>query len=172
MKEVKVVEGSEAVALAVKACRPHVISAFPISPQTHIVESLARMVADGELKRGIYPHGIRIFRGQCSGGRLGRRKPQLYGLFLPGAAADDGSALCQCGYAPALCHHRRQPLHFRAHQYSGRSSGHHVPARCGTDSVLCGKLPGGLRHSPGRFQNRRGSRRSCCRSWCAWTAGC
>ena len=49
MKDVKVIEGSEAVALAVKACRPHVVSAFPISPQTHIVESLARMVADGEL---------------------------------------------------------------------------------------------------------------------------
>jgi pyruvate ferredoxin oxidoreductase alpha subunit len=49
MNEVKVVEGSEAVALAVKACRPHVVSAFPISPQTHIVESLARMVADGDL---------------------------------------------------------------------------------------------------------------------------
>ena len=49
MNEVKVVEGSEAVALAVKACRPQVISAFPISPQTHIVEGLARMVADGEL---------------------------------------------------------------------------------------------------------------------------
>jgi pyruvate ferredoxin oxidoreductase alpha subunit len=49
MKEVKVVEGSEAVALAVKACRPHVISAYPISPQTHIVESLARMVADGDM---------------------------------------------------------------------------------------------------------------------------
>jgi pyruvate ferredoxin oxidoreductase alpha subunit len=45
----EVVEGSEAVALAVKACRPHVISAYPISPQTHIVERLARMVADGEL---------------------------------------------------------------------------------------------------------------------------
>ena len=50
MKKVKVVEGSEAVALAVRACRPHVVSAYPISPQTHIVESLARMVADGDLK--------------------------------------------------------------------------------------------------------------------------
>jgi len=49
MKNVKVVEGSEAVALAVKACRPHVISAFPISPQTHIVEALASMVAEGNL---------------------------------------------------------------------------------------------------------------------------
>ena len=49
MDSIKVVEGSEAVALAVKACWPHVISAYPISPQTHIVESLARMVADGDI---------------------------------------------------------------------------------------------------------------------------
>jgi pyruvate ferredoxin oxidoreductase alpha subunit len=49
MNNVNVMEGSEAVAMAVKACRPQVISAFPISPQTHIVEGLARMVADGAL---------------------------------------------------------------------------------------------------------------------------
>lgn len=49
MSLIKVVEGSEAVALAVKACRPHVISAYPITPQTHIVEALAKMMADGEL---------------------------------------------------------------------------------------------------------------------------
>ncbi len=49
MGNIKVVEGSEAVALAVKACRPHVISAYPISPQTHIVEGLAKMVADGDI---------------------------------------------------------------------------------------------------------------------------
>lgn len=49
MNDTRVVEGSEAVALAVKSCRPQVISAYPISPQTHIVESLARMIADGVL---------------------------------------------------------------------------------------------------------------------------
>ncbi len=49
MSHVNVVEGSEAVAYAVKACRPQVISAYPISPQTHIVERLAQMRADGEL---------------------------------------------------------------------------------------------------------------------------
>jgi pyruvate ferredoxin oxidoreductase alpha subunit len=49
MADIRVVEGSEAVALAVKACRPHVIAAYPISPQTHIVEALARMAADGDL---------------------------------------------------------------------------------------------------------------------------
>jgi pyruvate ferredoxin oxidoreductase alpha subunit len=50
MSHIKVVEGSEAVALAVKACRPQVISSYPISPQTHIVEHLAKMVADGDLE--------------------------------------------------------------------------------------------------------------------------
>jgi pyruvate ferredoxin oxidoreductase alpha subunit len=50
MSDSKVVEGSEAVALAVKACHPEVISAYPISPQTHIVERLAQMIADGELE--------------------------------------------------------------------------------------------------------------------------
>jgi pyruvate ferredoxin oxidoreductase alpha subunit len=49
MIETRVLEGSEAVALAVKACRPQVIGAYPISPQTHIVEALARMTADGDL---------------------------------------------------------------------------------------------------------------------------
>jgi pyruvate ferredoxin oxidoreductase alpha subunit len=38
-----------AVARAVALCRPGVISAYPITPQTHIVEDLAQMVADGEL---------------------------------------------------------------------------------------------------------------------------
>jgi pyruvate ferredoxin oxidoreductase alpha subunit len=46
----KVIEGSKAVAEAVKVCRPHVVSAYPITPQTHIVENLSKMVADGELK--------------------------------------------------------------------------------------------------------------------------
>ena len=42
-------EGSFAVAEIVKLCKPGVISAYPITPQTHIVEELAQMVADGEL---------------------------------------------------------------------------------------------------------------------------
>jgi len=43
-------EGSRAVASVVKLCKPGVISAYPITPQTHIVEELAQMVANGELK--------------------------------------------------------------------------------------------------------------------------
>jgi pyruvate ferredoxin oxidoreductase alpha subunit len=40
------IEGSSAVSDAVRMCRPDVISAYPITPQTHIVENLAEMVAN------------------------------------------------------------------------------------------------------------------------------
>ncbi|RLI34055.1 pyruvate ferredoxin oxidoreductase [Candidatus Bathyarchaeota archaeon] len=43
------VKDSEAVALAVKLANVDVIAAYPITPQTHIVEVLSQMVADGEL---------------------------------------------------------------------------------------------------------------------------
>jgi pyruvate ferredoxin oxidoreductase alpha subunit len=41
--------GNEAVAQAVRLCRPHVISAYPITPQTIVVERLSEMVEDGSL---------------------------------------------------------------------------------------------------------------------------
>jgi len=43
------VEGSRAVADAVALCRPEVICAYPISPQTHIVENLSQLVKTGQL---------------------------------------------------------------------------------------------------------------------------
>jgi pyruvate ferredoxin oxidoreductase alpha subunit len=42
-------EGSHAVADAVALCRPEVVCAYPISPQTHIVEALSDKVRTGEL---------------------------------------------------------------------------------------------------------------------------
>ena len=44
------VEGSHAVASAVALCRPQVICAYPITPQTHIVEGLGEMVKSGQLQ--------------------------------------------------------------------------------------------------------------------------
>lgn len=44
------VSGNEAVALGVRLARPHVISAYPITPQTTVVERLSEMVEDGSLK--------------------------------------------------------------------------------------------------------------------------
>lgn len=45
-----ILEGSHAIAEAVRLVKPDVISAYPITPQTHIVERLAEMVAEGELE--------------------------------------------------------------------------------------------------------------------------
>jgi len=45
----KQIEGSRAVAEAVALCRPEVICAYPITPQTHIVENLGQMVKGGEV---------------------------------------------------------------------------------------------------------------------------
>jgi pyruvate ferredoxin oxidoreductase alpha subunit len=46
----EIMEGSHAVAKAVKQCRPQVVPAYPITPQTHIVEAIAGMVANCELQ--------------------------------------------------------------------------------------------------------------------------
>jgi pyruvate ferredoxin oxidoreductase alpha subunit len=43
------IEGSAAVAETVGLCRPEVICAYPISPQTHIVEGLSAIVKEGRL---------------------------------------------------------------------------------------------------------------------------
>jgi len=45
----KQIEGSRAVAEAVAMCRPQVICAYPITPQTHIIEALSAMVKKEEL---------------------------------------------------------------------------------------------------------------------------
>ncbi|WNM25870.1 transketolase C-terminal domain-containing protein [Demequina capsici] len=45
----EVLEGSQAVARTVARCRPGVVCAYPISPQTHIVEALSVMARTGEL---------------------------------------------------------------------------------------------------------------------------
>ena len=45
----KLIEGSHAIADAVQLCAPKVIAAYPITPQTHIVERISEMVANGEL---------------------------------------------------------------------------------------------------------------------------
>ena len=43
----QVIECSQAVAEAVKLCKPSVVAMYPITPQTHIVERLADFINDG-----------------------------------------------------------------------------------------------------------------------------
>ncbi len=84
---IKVVRGFYAVAYAVKLCKPDVICAYPITPQTEIVENLAEMYANGELERcsyitaesefeaasilvGASATGARTFTATCSQGLI------------------------------------------------------------------------------------------------------
>ena len=48
-------EGSLAMAEAVRLANVDVVAAYPITPQTHIVERLAEMVANGELNSAYIP---------------------------------------------------------------------------------------------------------------------
>jgi pyruvate ferredoxin oxidoreductase alpha subunit len=45
----KQIEGSHAMAEAIALCRPQVICAYPITPQTHIVEGVGELVRTGQL---------------------------------------------------------------------------------------------------------------------------
>jgi len=45
---IEILEGSRAIAQTINNINPAVISAYPITPQTHIVEDLAKLKADGQ----------------------------------------------------------------------------------------------------------------------------
>jgi pyruvate/2-oxoacid:ferredoxin oxidoreductase alpha subunit len=50
MSNVQIMTGNSAAALAVKLCKVQVISAYPITPQTSVTETIANWVERGELK--------------------------------------------------------------------------------------------------------------------------
>ncbi len=83
----KVVEGSYAVAHAVMCCRPDVISAYPITPQTHIVENLSQMVSDGELDSKFLTvdsefSALSVLVGVCAAGGRGYSSTTSHVLAL------------------------------------------------------------------------------------------
>ena len=60
-------EVSLAVSEAVKLANADVVAAYPITPQTHIVEHLSELVADGELAgAGFHHQAGRRFLNMCT----------------------------------------------------------------------------------------------------------
>ncbi len=81
------IEGSRAVADAVTVCRPKVISAYPITPQTHIVEELAKIVANGKVKAEFVNvesefSAASVVLGSCATGARSYTATTAQGLFL------------------------------------------------------------------------------------------
>ena len=82
----QILEGSRAIALTINNIRPGVISAYPITPQTHIVEDLAQFKADGKadyeyvraesefaaasIVEGASATGVRVYTATSSQGLL------------------------------------------------------------------------------------------------------
>jgi pyruvate ferredoxin oxidoreductase alpha subunit len=105
------IEGSLAVAEAAKLCRPGVISAYPITPQTHIVEYLADFVANGELNSqfvnvesehsaasvvlGAVATGVRVFTATSSQGLIYMSEVlfNIAGMRMPVVMVDANRAL-------------------------------------------------------------------------------
>ncbi len=103
-------ECSEAIANAVRLCKPGVIASYPITPQTHIVEKLAEFVADGMNTEfidvesehsamsaciGAEATGVRTFTATCSQG-LALMSEMLFvasGMRLPIVMANANRAL-------------------------------------------------------------------------------
>jgi len=97
----RMLQGCRAIAEAVTLCRPKVISAYPITPQTLIVEELASIVADGGLDAefinvegehsaaslvlGASATGVRVFTATSSQGLLymGEVVFNIAGMRLP-----------------------------------------------------------------------------------------
>jgi pyruvate ferredoxin oxidoreductase alpha subunit len=75
-----------AVAEAVALCRPDVIAAYPITPNTHIPEHLAEIVAEGHLDCEYIPTESEQFGAERLYGSVGGRRPRLYGDKFSGTS--------------------------------------------------------------------------------------
>ncbi len=95
----KQIEGSRAVAEAVARCRPEVICAYPITPQTHIVEALSAMVRSGELTRCEFINvesefaALSVAIGACAAGARSYTATASQGLLYMAEAVYNASGL-------------------------------------------------------------------------------
>ena len=151
-------EGSRAVAEAVALCRPEVICAYPISPQTHIVEHLSDLVRTGELAPCEYLMVESEFAAMSAcDRRLRRRRAHLHGDGQPGPALHGRGALQRVGPGPADRDDGRQPGDRRPDQHLERPLRLDVAARLRLDPALRRDQPGGARPAHPGVPARRGA---------------
>ena len=95
----KQIEGSQAVAQAVALTRPEVVCAYPITPQTHIVEGLGELVKAGELKNCEYINvesefaALSVAIGSCAAGARSYTATSSQGLLFMAEAVYNAAGL-------------------------------------------------------------------------------
>jgi pyruvate ferredoxin oxidoreductase alpha subunit len=93
------IEGSHGVAEAVALCRPEVICAYPITPQTHIVEDLGAMVKAGRLESCEFINvesefaALSVAIGSCAAGARSYTATASQGLLFMAEAVYNASGL-------------------------------------------------------------------------------
>ena len=148
-------EVSIAIAEAVKLAKAECIAAYPITPQTHIVEHLSELVADGELDAEFIPvESEHSALSVCAG-------TSAVGARTFTATSSQGLALMHeilfivCGHAPAHRHGRGQPGPFRPAQHLERPQRRHGLPGLRLDPDLHRKRAGGFRPDHLRLQDCR-----------------
>ena len=112
----KFLSGNEAFAEGIRLARPQVISAYPITPQTIVVEKLSEMVEDGRLKSE-FIHVESEFSAVLRHGSLVSRGPGFHGYILPGTAVYGGMPALRGRRPVSDRDDERQPLHGSSVEY-------------------------------------------------------
>ena len=154
----KQIEGSQAMAEAIARCRPEVVCAYPITPQTHIVEAVSRIARAGRLGTCEVINVESEFAAlSCLDRRQRRRCAHLHRDREPGAALHVRSALQCLRAGPPDRDDRRQPRARRADQHLERPVRLDGDARQRLAADLRDRQPGGRRPPHPGVQDRGGA---------------
>ncbi len=84
--ETHVVDGNRAASMAVRLCRPDIVSVFPITPQTPMIEDLCRYAAEGTMDADVIAPADRIRQVIRADGAVRRRLAPVSGNHVDQAA--------------------------------------------------------------------------------------
>lgn len=87
MADIQVINGNMAAAIGAALCRPDIIAAYPITPQTPIVEYLADFVTGGKLDSSVSEVESELSRHERCHRRV-RPAPACHRQRLPGPVPD------------------------------------------------------------------------------------
>ncbi len=155
---------------AVQLARAEAIAAYPITPQTHIVEHLSSLVANGELEAEFVNvesehSAISACIGMSASGARTYTATSSQGLALMNEILFIASAMRFPIVMTVANRALSGPL-----EHLERPLGHHGGPGHRLDSGLCGERPGGLRPLHHGLQDCRRTPRCCSPPSSTWTA--
>ena len=163
-------EASIAVSDAVQLCRAEAIAAYPITPQTHIVEHLSSVVANGELDAEfVNVESEHSAMSACIGMSASGAR-DLHGHELPGAGPDERDPLHRQRHALRHRHDCGQPGPVRAFVHLERPQRHHVGPGTSAGSRSSWKTARRPSSTPSWPSKSPKTPRCCCPPSSTWTA--